>query len=321
MGSSTARSSSSPGPPAARARPRSGAGRRAPRWSRPTCSPFDAGRLADGVVTAAARRHRQPTAGPRWPRGCAEHGRVDALVNNAGVAARERLPDVRSTTWQRTFDINVTGPMLGIQALVPLMPAGSSIVNICSVAAMAGHAAAAYTSSKWALRGLTRTASLELGARHPGQRRDARPGRHAADGVGLAGVHRRRARRDPARPGRRAGRHRADDRVPGLRRLGLLQRRRDRHRRRPHRARLPQGDRRRHPAAGHEARLAPPRRPRSRSSSRTTRRTRCPTSLATWSSSASSGRWRSARRRGRRADPVRRGRSCCRTGRRASATS
>ncbi|MFC4785597.1 SDR family NAD(P)-dependent oxidoreductase [Nocardioides sp. MAHUQ-72] len=93
------------------------------------------------------------------------HGRVDALVNNAGVAARERLPHVTLETWQLTFDINVTGPMLGIQALVPLMPAGSSIVNICSVAAMAGHAAAAYTSSKWALRGLTRTASLELGGR------------------------------------------------------------------------------------------------------------------------------------------------------------
>ena len=60
--------------------------------------------------------------------------------------------------WQRTFDINVTGPMLGIQALVPLMPGRLVIVNICSVAAMAGHAAAAYTSSKWALRGLTRTA-------------------------------------------------------------------------------------------------------------------------------------------------------------------
>lgn len=95
----------------------------------------------------------------------AEHGQVDALVNNAGVAARERLPDVDLATWRRTFDINVTGPLLGIQALVPLMPTGSSIINICSVAAMGGHAAAAYTSSKWALRGLTRTASLELGAR------------------------------------------------------------------------------------------------------------------------------------------------------------
>ena len=93
------------------------------------------------------------------------HGRVDALVNNAGVAARERLPDVTLEAWQLAFDINVTGPMLGIQALVPLMAPGSSIVNICSVAAMGGHAAAAYTSSKWALRGLTRTASLELGVR------------------------------------------------------------------------------------------------------------------------------------------------------------
>jgi 3alpha(or 20beta)-hydroxysteroid dehydrogenase len=94
-----------------------------------------------------------------------EHGRVDALVNNAGVAARERLPDVTLEAWQRTFDVNVTGPMLGIQALVPLMRPGGSIVNICSVAAVAGHAAAAYTASKWALRGLTRTASLELGSR------------------------------------------------------------------------------------------------------------------------------------------------------------
>lgn len=94
-----------------------------------------------------------------------EHGHVDALVNNAGVVGRGRLPNVSLDQWHRTFDINVTGPLLGIQALVPLMSAGSSIVNICSVAAMSGHAAAAYTASKWALRGLTRTASLELGER------------------------------------------------------------------------------------------------------------------------------------------------------------
>ncbi|MFT4084937.1 MAG: SDR family oxidoreductase [Nocardioides sp.] len=91
------------------------------------------------------------------------YGRVDGLVNNAGVAARERLPHVSLDAWQRTFDINVTGPLLGIQAMVPLMSAGASIVNICSVAAVSGHAAAAYTASKWALRGLTRSASLELG--------------------------------------------------------------------------------------------------------------------------------------------------------------
>ena len=48
----------------------------------------------------------------------------------------------------------MTGPLLGIQALVPLMKPGASIVNICSVAAVSGHVAAAYTASKWALRGL-----------------------------------------------------------------------------------------------------------------------------------------------------------------------
>ena len=91
--------------------------------------------------------------------------RVDALVNNAGVAGRDRLPHVDLETWERTFAVNVTGPLLGIQALVPLMPPGSSIVNVCSVAALSGHVAAAYTASKWALRGLTRSASLELGPR------------------------------------------------------------------------------------------------------------------------------------------------------------
>jgi 3alpha(or 20beta)-hydroxysteroid dehydrogenase len=122
---------------------------------------WDAGRVV--------QRHLDVTDAAGWAELAAwlssEYGRVDALVNNAGVAARERLPQVTLETWHRTFDINVTGPMLGIQALVPLMPPGSTVVNICSVAALSGHAAAAYTSSKWALRGLTRSAALELGER------------------------------------------------------------------------------------------------------------------------------------------------------------
>lgn len=62
-------------------------------------------------------------------------------------------------------DVNVLGPLLGIQALAPLMPAGGSIVTIGSLAALQGHYPVAYTTSKWAVRGLTRTAALELGER------------------------------------------------------------------------------------------------------------------------------------------------------------
>jgi 3alpha(or 20beta)-hydroxysteroid dehydrogenase len=106
----------------------------------------------------------------------AEHvGRVDGLINNAGVTSRVRLPDVELEEWNRVLAINLTGPMLGIKTLLPLMREGGSVVNVGSIAGLTGHYTAAYTASKWGLRGLTRTAATELGARgirvnavHPG---------------------------------------------------------------------------------------------------------------------------------------------------------
>ena len=94
-----------------------------------------------------------------------EHGACHGLVNNAGITMRSRLGEVTLSDWNRTLAINVTGPMLAMQALGDLMPPGSSIVNIASIAALTGHFAVAYTASKWALRGLSRAASLELGPR------------------------------------------------------------------------------------------------------------------------------------------------------------
>ncbi len=91
------------------------------------------------------------------------YGRVDGLVNNAGIAARQRLPHVDAVEFARAMSVNVTGPLLGMQTLHPLLGPGSSIVNTVSVAGLAGHVAAAYTSSKWALRGLTKAAALEFG--------------------------------------------------------------------------------------------------------------------------------------------------------------
>jgi 3alpha(or 20beta)-hydroxysteroid dehydrogenase len=88
---------------------------------------------------------------------------VHGLVNNAGIALRSRLGEVDIDDWNRVFAVNVTGPMLGMQTVVPLMTRGSSIVNVGSLAAVTAHASAAYTASKWALRGLSKVASMQLG--------------------------------------------------------------------------------------------------------------------------------------------------------------
>ncbi|GAA2424984.1 SDR family oxidoreductase [Streptomyces glaucus] len=103
------------------------------------------------------------------------YGQVHGLVNNAGITWRARVGDVRAADFDRVHAVNVTGPLLGIQHLAPLMPPGSSIVNVGSSAALTAHYPVAYTASKWGLRGLSRTAALELGPRgirvntvHPG---------------------------------------------------------------------------------------------------------------------------------------------------------
>lgn len=100
---------------------------------------------------------------------------VKGLVNNAGVTHRVRIGGVDRADWDRVLAVNVTGAMLGIQALLPLMGQGSSIVNIGSAAGLTGHYTAAYTTSKWAIRGLTHSCVTELGPRgirvnivHPG---------------------------------------------------------------------------------------------------------------------------------------------------------
>jgi 3alpha(or 20beta)-hydroxysteroid dehydrogenase len=92
------------------------------------------------------------------------HGRVDGLVNNAGIPFRERLGEIDMADWERVIGINLTGALLGIQTLAPLMPRGGSIVNVASLAGLGGYHGVAYTVSKWGLRGLSRVASLELGA-------------------------------------------------------------------------------------------------------------------------------------------------------------
>jgi 3alpha(or 20beta)-hydroxysteroid dehydrogenase len=90
---------------------------------------------------------------------------VDGLVNNAGISFRARVDEIELADWERVLAVNLTGTLLGIQYATRLMTVGGSIVNVSSIAGLTGYHAAAYTVSKWGVRGLSRVASTELGPR------------------------------------------------------------------------------------------------------------------------------------------------------------
>lgn len=93
-------------------------------------------------------------------------GTLDALVNNAAAMRIVPIADETADGFRRILDINLTGTFLGIRAAAPAMRAngGGSIVNVASVSGLQGQAwASAYSASKWGIRGLTRTAAIELG--------------------------------------------------------------------------------------------------------------------------------------------------------------
>ena len=92
-------------------------------------------------------------------------GPVSVLVNNAGIVHFALIADTEPADWSRVIDINLTGTYLGIRALASSMrkAGGGAIVNISSGAGMSGaFGLGAYVASKWGVRGLTKTAALEL---------------------------------------------------------------------------------------------------------------------------------------------------------------
>lgn len=94
-----------------------------------------------------------------------QSGRIDALVNNAGILTLKSVQDTTNEEWDRIFDVNVRGVFLGTRAVVPhLQKAGKgSIVNVSSIYGLVGApSAAAYEASKGAVRLFTKACAVDL---------------------------------------------------------------------------------------------------------------------------------------------------------------
>ena len=94
----------------------------------------------------------------------ADHGRVDGLVNNAGIFRPDSVLDADEDGFRLITEVNQHGTFLGMATVAPVMKeqGAGSIVNISSIAGMRGHAAIAYVASKWAVRGMTKSAAATL---------------------------------------------------------------------------------------------------------------------------------------------------------------
>jgi 3alpha(or 20beta)-hydroxysteroid dehydrogenase len=137
--------------------------------------------LASELGSAAVFVRQDVTQEADWRAAVDAAGRLGGLhglVNNAGIYQPRALMETDAALFERHMRVNQLGCFLGMKAVVPLMEqsGGGSIVNISSVAGLRGSPGAiAYSATKWALRGMTKAAAIDLAPRrirvnsvHPG---------------------------------------------------------------------------------------------------------------------------------------------------------
>jgi 3alpha(or 20beta)-hydroxysteroid dehydrogenase len=168
--------------------------------------------LADEIGDAARYVHLDVTQADQWEAAVAtavnEFGRLNVLVNNAGTVALGQIGKFDMAKWQQVIDVNLTGTFLGMQAVVEEMKkAGEgSIINVSSIEGLRGAPMVhPYVASKWAVRGLAKSAAIELGPKnirvnsiHPGFIFTSMVRRYAGE-AGLAETE-ARALLDPLHP-------------------------------------------------------------------------------------------------------------------------
>jgi 3alpha(or 20beta)-hydroxysteroid dehydrogenase len=126
--------------------------------------------VASGLGNSAVAVHLDVRDEARWAAAVdtaiARFGRLDVLVNNAGILLRGALADTTLAAYREVIDVNQVGCFLGMRAVVPTMAAagGGSIVNTSSVVGLEGGSGVfAYAASKAAIRSMTESAAIELG--------------------------------------------------------------------------------------------------------------------------------------------------------------
>jgi 3alpha(or 20beta)-hydroxysteroid dehydrogenase len=120
--------------------------------------------VAAALGDGARYRHLDVTSEADWVAAVAELDALDVLVNNAAVLHLATIDATTTEAFERVLRVNALGPFLGTRACLPLLRASGrgSVVNVGSIDSVAGvPLTAAYTSSKFALRGLTKVTALE----------------------------------------------------------------------------------------------------------------------------------------------------------------